>query len=151
MEKKSTGNIVQLVDGRKDSGESITFLSAVIRAYPNDGFSLDQESYTRDLLAAWNMLECRQCVTPGEPVGLELEDEKGENASIEDVRLTHTLAGSLIWLSTRTRPYIAYAQHRISSLAVRAPRKALAEGKRTLRYLNGTTDYALIYRQTEVT
>ena len=31
---KTTGIIDQLVDGRKDSGESITFLSAVIRAYP---------------------------------------------------------------------------------------------------------------------
>ena len=77
METKTTGRINQLVDGRKDSGESITFLSAVIRAYPNDGFSLDQESFTKDLLAEWNMSECRQCVTPGEPVDLELENEKG--------------------------------------------------------------------------
>ena len=71
----------------KDSGVSITFLYAVIREYTNGGFTLDQESYTGDLLTAWNMLECRQCVTPGEPVGLELEDEKEENASIEEVRL----------------------------------------------------------------
>ena len=83
-------------------------------------------------------------------MGLEFENEKEENASIEEIRLAQKLAGSLIWLSTRTRPYIAYAQHRISSLAVRAPRKALYEGKRMLRYLNGTSDCALIYRQTEV-
>ena len=73
---KSTGILDQLVDGRKDSGESITFLSAVIRAYPNGGFSLDQESFTKDLLAEWNLSECRPSVTPGEPVGFELENER---------------------------------------------------------------------------
>ena len=81
---------------------------------------------------------------------MELEDEKEENVSINDIRLAQKLAGSLIWLSTRTRPDIAYAQHRISSLAVRAPKKALAEGKRVLRYLNGTSNCALRYQQTEV-
>ena len=75
------------------------------------------------------MPECRQCVTPGEQTGLELEDEKEENASIEEIRIAQKLAGSLIWLSTRTRPDIEYAQHRISNLAVRAPRKTLAEGR----------------------
>ena len=64
--------------------------------------------------------------------------------------LAQKLAGSLIWLSTRERPDIAYAQHRHSSFAVRAPKKALAERKRVLRNLSGTANYALIYQKTEV-
>ena len=56
------------------------------------------------------------------------------------------MAGSLIWLSTRTRPDITYAQSRISSMATKAPKKAFQEGMRALRYLNGTKNLGLQFR-----
>ena len=71
----------------------------------------------------------------GDPGGLELEHLKEDNTDPEDVKEAQMLAGTIIWLSTRTRPDLAYVQHRISSLAVRAPKKALAEGTRLLRYI----------------
>ena len=53
------------------------------------------------------------------------------------------MAGALIWLSTRTRPDIAYAQSRISSMATKAPQRAVIEGLRLLRYLQGTKQSTL--------
>ena len=56
------------------------------------------------------------------------------------------MAGSLIWLSTRTRPDIAYAQSRISSMATKAPQRAVLEGLRVLRYLQGTRSLGLSFQ-----
>ena len=55
-------------------------------------------------------------------------------------------AGSLIWLSTRTRPDITYAQSRISSMATKAPKRAFLEGMRVLRYFSGTRDLCVQFR-----
>ena len=57
------------------------------------------------------------------------------------------MVGSLIWLSTRTRPDISYAQSRISSMATKAPKRAVLEGLRLLRYLQGTKSIGLIFRK----
>ena len=57
------------------------------------------------------------------------------------------MAGSLIWLSTRTRPDIAYAQSRISSMATKAPKTAVIEGLRVLRYLQGTKSLGLRFQK----
>ena len=56
------------------------------------------------------------------------------------------IAGSLIWLSTRTRPDISYAQSRISSMATKPPRRAMIEGLRVLRYLQSTKSLGLRFR-----
>ena len=56
------------------------------------------------------------------------------------------MAGSLIWLSTRTRPDITDAQSRISSMATKAPKRAFLECMRVLRYLNGTEDLGLQFK-----
>ena len=57
------------------------------------------------------------------------------------------MAGSLIWLSTRTRPDLSYAQSRISSMATKAPKRAVVEGLRLLRYLQGTKTIGLHFRK----
>ena len=75
-----------------------------------------------------------------------LSDSDQEEVNIQDVRQAQKLAGSLIWLATRTRPDISYAQSAVSSLAARDPSRALMLGKRVLRYLAGTTDVGLEFR-----
>ena len=98
-----------------------------------------QELSVRDVLKTWEMTNCKSLVQPGEPgdkTQLELPVE--ENVAPEDVHRAQKLAGSLIWLSTRTRPDITYAQSRISSMATKAPKRAFLEGIRVLRYLNGS-------------
>merc|ERR1711973_738638 len=81
---------------------------------------------------------------PGEDTKVELPVE--QNVDPEDVHRAQRLAGSLIWLSTRTRPDITYAQSRISSMATEAPRRAFLEGMRVLRYLNGTKHFGLQFK-----
>ena len=62
----------------------------------------------------------------------------------EEVRQAQRLAGGLNWLATRTRPDIAFLVSQLSSAATRCPERALALGKRCLRYLTGTRDHGVV-------
>merc|ERR1712175_29366 len=62
------------------------------------------------------------------------------------VHRAQNIAGSLIWLSTRTRPDITYAQSRISSMMTKAPKAAVLEAMTVLRYLRGTKDVGLDFK-----
>ena len=99
---------------------SITFLSTVIRSHPtHGGFTMSQEAFVRDVLKTWEMTDCRPAITPGIPTTVELPVE--DNHLPEEIHRAQKIAGSLIWLSTRTRPDITYAQSRISSMMTKAP------------------------------
>ena len=56
------------------------------------------------------------------------------------------MAGGLNWLATRTRPDIAFTVSQLASAAARAPQRALALGKRVLRYLAGARTHGLELR-----
>ena len=98
------------------------------------------------------MTESNSSVAPGDPSGLEMSLEiPEEDIDAGDVWKAQKIAGSLIWLSTRTRLDISYGQSRVSSMATTNPKQAILEGKRILRYLRGTADYALYFKPTDNT
>ena len=109
---------------------------------------MSQEAFVRYVLNTWEMSDCRPVMVPGMPTKVELpqEIETEVEPDPEDVHRAQRLAGSLIWLSTRTRPDITYAQSRISSMATKAPKTALMEGMRVLRYLQGTKNVGLCFK-----
>ena len=89
---------------------------------------MSQEAFIRDTLKTWELTECKPLSMPGEVTNtVELPDEPDPDS--EDIHRAQKLAGSLIWLSTRTRPDIVYAQSRISSMATKAPITAYKEGQ----------------------
>ena len=90
------------------------------------------------------MTYCRLVIVPGNPTTVELPEEK--ELDPEDIHRAQRMAGSLIWLSTRTRPDITYAQSRISSMMTKAPKTALMEGMRILRCLSGTKHVGLSFK-----
>ena len=109
---------------------------------------MTQEEFIRDILKTWDMSNCKPLLTPGEPSPTELPEEYNEEGLDPcDVLRAQKMAGSLIWLSTRTRPDIAYAQSRISSMATKAPQCAVVEGLRVLRYLQGTKSLGLRFQE----
>ena len=110
---------------------------------------MTQEELIRDMLKTWEMSNCRPMVTPGEPSPTELPEEYSEQLDPSDILRAQKMAASLIWLSTRTRPDIAYAQSRISSTATKAPQRAVIEGLRVLRYLQGTRSLGLRFHDCE--
>ena len=116
------------------------YLSVNITAAPK-GFFLDQAVYTQDLLSKWSMAECRAIGSLEDPGDQIEEDEEPDET---EVRTAQRLAGGLNWLATRTRPDIAFIVSQLSSAATKAPRRAIALGKRTLRYLAGTREHGIL-------
>ena len=86
------------------------------------------------------MTDCRPAMVPGSPTTVELQEEKEPDP--EDVHRAQKIAGSWIWLFTD----ITYAQSRISSMMTKAPKTALLEGMRVLRYLQGTKHIGLCFK-----
>ena len=105
---------------------------------------MSQEAFVRDVLKTWEMSECKPSLLPGTPTTVELPVEEEQDP--EDIHRAQKIAGSLIWLSTRTRPDITYAQSRISSMMTKAPKTAVQEAIRVLRYLQGTKHYVLSFK-----
>ena len=67
------------------------------------------------------------------------------------VKEAQTIAGEVLWLTTRTRPDLCFSIQRMSSLSTKNPAKAVQFGIRMLRYLKGTEDYGLKYLTKEAT
>ena len=105
---------------------------------------MSQEAFVRDVLKTWEMTDCKPAIAPGIPTTVELPEEEEQDP--EDVHRAQKIAGSLIWLSTRTRPDITYAQSRISSMMTKAPKTAVLEAIRVLGYLQGIKHYALCFK-----
>ena len=148
-ETKVTGSVDQFDTTNFEA--SVTFLSTTIRSHPTlGGFTMSQEDFISDTLKVWDMQDCRPLLTPGEPTAIELPEEgTPEQLDPGDILRAQKMAGALIWLSTRTRPDIAYAQSRISSMATKAPQRAVIEGLRLLRYLQGTKSLTLRFKPCE--
>ena len=145
-EIKVPGKVDQFDTANPDA--SVTFLSTNIRSHPTlGGFTMTQEEFIRDVLKTWDMTNCRPLLMPGEPCSTVLPEEDKDNLDPSDVLSAQKMAGSLIWLSTRTRPDTSYAQSRVSSMATKAPKTAIAEGIRVLRYLQGTKALGLTFQK----
>ena len=86
---------------------------------------MSQEAFVRDVFKTWEMADCRPVMVPRNPTTVELPEES--ELDPEDIHRAQKMAGSLIWLSTRTRPDITYAQSRISSMMTKAQKTALME------------------------
>jgi hypothetical protein len=86
------------------------------------------------------MLECKPVQTP-----MESNQEIDESAPFSDANLFRSLVGSLIYLSTMTRPDISFAVRKISQKMQSPSINDWQAAKRVLRYLKGTSTLGLFY------
>ena len=111
--------------------------------YRKDSIVLDQSKYLKDVLNKFNMTECKTLKTP-------IVTEQNKNPEHEHFN-QHTymsLIGSLIYLSTGTRPDIAYAVSRAGQHMQNPTIHDWIAAKRILRYLKGTATRKLNYSRT---
>ena len=104
--------------------------------HPKGGIHLSQEAYTRELLERYpNLRECSV------PLARAEDCEEGPDAAA--VKQAQTLVGELLWVSTKTRPDIAFAVSWMGSRATKNPKKVCQMGMQTLGYLKGTVGHGL--------
>jgi hypothetical protein len=132
----------------KDMGELDYFLGVKIER-EHGRVRLSQKTYLGNVLTRFGMTECKSAPNPmAHPAGLMAKRAPSE-AERSEMRSTPFRAaiGSLLYLSTRTRPDITVA---VSILAKHSqdPSPIHWQGvKRVMRYLKGTMNYGLSYSE----
>ena len=98
-----------------------------------DGFHIDQYMYEKETLSKWAVTE--KTAFPIFKVSEEDELEKAFDPTT--LREAQALTGALLWLSTRSRPDLAYGLSAMSRLVARNPEKTLEIGRALLAYIHG--------------
>ncbi|GJQ99116.1 zinc finger, CCHC-type containing protein [Tanacetum coccineum] len=106
-----------------------------------DGITLKQSAYARNLLLKAGMADCNPSKSPMEHKEELTKDEEGVPVN---ATLFRSIIGGLRYL-THTRPDIAYAVGIVSRFMEKPTLKHLQAVKRILRYIKGTVDYGLVY------
>ncbi|XP_019248334.1 PREDICTED: uncharacterized protein LOC109227589 [Nicotiana attenuata] len=106
-----------------------------------DGIFISQESYTKEILKKFNMLECNPVNKPMESGTKLSKFDEGEKV---DPTFFKSLVGSLRYLSC-TRPDILFAVGVVSRFMEAPTSTHLKVTRRILRYLKGTINFGLFY------
>ncbi|KAE8996368.1 hypothetical protein PF011_g15938 [Phytophthora fragariae] len=137
----------------KDLGVVSKFLGVAFSYDEEDGWALDQEQVIQDMLVKFGLDKAVPVSTPiggeqdGEAPGELLPSGGAGTPGRPTVQTFQSLVGSLLWISSCTRPDISFAVHRATRNS-HAPREAdWRLAKRIAKYLKGTksindADYA---------
>lgn len=122
----------------KDMGELKYFLGTEFK-FQSHGAILSQCQYVKKLLEKYQMANCKAVSTPASMGSAVI----GPDEDV-DQRYFQELVGSLLFLSTRTRPDIALAVIHLCRRVSSPNKNDLVAAKRVLRYLKGTVDFSLV-------
>ena len=130
----------------KDLGALHYFLGVkVIQDLLTGVIWIGQPSYTEKVLQQYRMHDCKAVSTP---VNSDLKLVAAENPKeVVNHRMYQAIVGSLLYLSTRTRPDIAYAVSSVARFCAEPTQQHWVAVKRILRYLKGTRNYGLSYKK----
>ena len=139
--KKTISDIFEVTD----MGTLHYFLGVkVIQNLSTGEIWIGQPNFTKELLKKLQMAESKAVETPSDP-SMKLTKKTENEEEFNKVKY-QSAVGSLLYLSTRTRPDIAYAVGNSARYCSEPTNSHWCAVKRILRYLRGTTDLGLLYR-----
>lgn len=134
----------------KDLGEARFLLGIEIRRQKNGDVFLVQEKYARGVLGRFNMEGCKLVSTPLE-LGSHLNSSQQPTSDIEVKKMIdvpyRSAIGSLMYLSTCTRPDISAAVSELSKFSQNPGVEHWEGVKRVFRYVSGTVGEGLLYKR----
>lgn len=108
---------------------------------------LHQHRYIRHILERFGMGDSYSVSTPVDP-NVTLSSQPNDSESTEVLRVPYKEAiGCLMFISLLTRPHITYAVNHAAKLCENPRNIHWTTVKRIMRYLNGTSDYGLLYQR----
>lgn len=105
---------------------------------------LHQKQYVLNMLRQFGMMEAKPASTPAD-VNVKLVKSDGVSKEVDPVTY-QSMVGSLLFLSMATRPDISHAVGVVSKFNSKPTEAHLTAVKRILRYLKGTINLALKYK-----
>ena len=112
------------------------------------GIFVHQSTYVKNVLTKYNMATSNAISTPMEIRGERgiYDDAKEGEALLDESTPYMSAIGELMWLANRTRPDIVYAVNVLARHSKQPTQRHWAGVKRIIRYLSGTADYGIMYR-----
>ncbi|CAB4028654.1 Hypothetical predicted protein, partial [Paramuricea clavata] len=134
----------------KDMGQRHYFLGVkVIQKPDSKEIWIGQEAYTKSVLERFGMESSKPASTPVNP-GTKLKKAADDSQRVDQVNY-QCAVGHLLYLSTKTRPDIAYAVSDVARFSAHPTEEHWIAVKRIMRYLNGTRDMGLLYDGSKTT
>lgn len=138
----------------KDMGVATSILGIrITRNFEQKTISIDQKSYIEDILKRFKMLDCNPVTTPLD-VNQKISSEMSPKSCSEkeDMKLIpyREAIGSLLFAGLITRPDISFAVNFLSRYCNNPGKAHWGAVKRIMRYLKGTLDFCLTYKQLPV-
>lgn len=128
----------------KDLGKPKGFLSTDFQQ-SDHWVEISQERYVEKILDRFDMQDCKPRATPCEP-----KPNCTNNAEVmSDVRKYKEAVGSLVYLSTCTRPDQSYVVSKLSQYLSEPTIEQWTTVKHVLRYLKDTKGKLLCYRKSD--
>ncbi|KAH9113686.1 hypothetical protein LEN26_013109 [Aphanomyces euteiches] len=122
----------------KDLGPLRYCLGVEILRLDESTLFLHQRKYIKDILQRHNLADCHPLSTP--------QDPNASHRSSSSPLPYRTMVGDLFYLTSTTRPDIAFTVTLLSRHLSQPTDEHSAIAKRVLRYLKGTHDYGIIYQ-----
>ena len=128
-----------------DEGELANFLGLTVEYNKEErSVTLSQKGLIQKILNQLDMRDCNRCATPA--ASSQLLSASKDSARHNAVWKYASAIGMLMYLSTNTRPDIAFAVHQAARFT-HDPRAPHTEAvKRIVRYLKGTADKGLVLK-----
>ena len=126
----------------KDLGQLKHFLG-IDFDFSDECIKMSQEKYINKILQRFNMSECRVRDTPCE----QKLEYSNDAVKMTDIRMYREAVGSLIYLTTCTRPDLSFVVSRLSHYLAEPTEEQWVTVKHVLRYLKGTADKGLTFRR----
>ena len=132
----------------KDLGNVNSFLGIEFE-FDEDNriIKLHQSKYIKSILTRYNMDDCNPTATPCDP-STKLTKYSTDNELNENVPYSSAV-GALIYLSTCTRPDISLAVGLVGQFMVEPSKTHWTAVKRIYRYLKGTINLSLTFKNNE--
>ena len=128
----------------KDMGELHYFLGVkVVQDLKASTVWLGQPAYSENIILQFNMQNAKTCRTPVNP-SLKLSKSTEESTRV-DQELYQSAVGKLLYLSTRTRPDIAFAVSTVAKFTSNPTEQHWKAVKHILRYIAGTVNFGLMF------
>lgn len=108
---------------------------------------LGQQSYTESILTRFGMQDAKPIRSPVDTSTKLVKG--GDEDTCVDQQLYQSAVGSLLYLSTATRPDITYAVSNVAKFCAKPTQQHWVAVKRIFRYLRGTQNYGLLYSRSD--
>ena len=100
----------------------------------NNGFVVSQKKYEKEMVQRFGIEKSIDFPN----IRLTEEDEiQQENIDANDVKMAQSMAGALLWLSTRTRPDLAMTVSAACRLCTKNPRRSIEIATTIMQYVKG--------------